>query len=344
MWGPGFENYNDRLSLRNNLLNRFGSIYFDITVVWIWSMNDEIKEISNETAVLVMEDENWCDPTKTIECTSDKFDSYLNATLMARSYAVDMLLPQNLLHQSHGVIFHLPKTVAAEHFYAPPDTPRDIDVFVVGAQHQYVYPVRWKLAQLVNNTNFKAKWNVTFYKHPGYWERGSEDIIHFNDTMNQIKTYAKLMQRSKIVITDASRYGYAVGKYAEIPASGALLLGDVPLEREDDFEQFVVAIHQKDTYEKALSKIEFWLTNATARLQRAKLGQDITLHKYTNDHSIDIILQAYQRLVQKRYGHFFPFSYSLACRALSPVHWSSECIPPPLGWDPNIMASQWHTE
>ena len=148
--------------------------YFHVINVFLWQKNTlpEIKQISNETVIMELHDEAWCRPATSIifmlllfvanivDCSS--FITDINASLVGFAYPSEMLIPdwKELAERRH--FFHIPKTVAAERFYKPPDpakdppksleevvaaydSKRDIDVLFIGYMHPRIYPFRWKV-------------------------------------------------------------------------------------------------------------------------------------------------------------------------------------------------------
>ncbi len=312
--------------------------YFDILLVGLYyrgrdnaarnKIYTELREISrlhNRTSIFTMEDEAWCH--KDDDCSRYKTDVLVGASLMAKAYAHELIQPQNQLLHAQGLYFHLPKTAAAEYLYhdaVNTESARDIDVLTVGAMSASVYPLRTRIAHIVASSAEKSGINHYHYEHPGYWEiRNSNTTLA--DTVKQFQAYASILKRAKIVITDSSRFLYGVGKYAEIPAAGALVIADLPTERQEDLRQFVVPVHMDMSDDDIWTIIVTWLHNREARIARAAVGQRITLKKYTNDHSIDVILEAYVRLKQGLYGIWFPYEFSLECRSSNEATKSVEC-------------------
>eukprot|EP00026_Physarum_polycephalum_P010436 Phypoly_transcript_10600.p1 GENE.Phypoly_transcript_10600~~Phypoly_transcript_10600.p1 ORF type:complete len:425 (+),score=61.32 Phypoly_transcript_10600:90-1277(+) len=345
LWGPGFPNYRDEETLKQNIERVYKSAtYFHVINVLLWQKKylPELTELSNTSAIMEMHDESWC--ISGDDCKDKQSHvNLINASLVGFAYAYEMLKPE---WQEVGLrrhFFHIPKTVGAEYFYRPPDPnkaspktleeavaqydrERDIDVLLISAVHQRVYPLRWKVTCMYKSGYFDHLPYKFFHQgHPGYKQR-TDDPFNYSMAMEQINNYASLMRRSKIVVTDSSRYHYAVGKYAEIPASGALILADIPDERELDFNLFVARINNKMQPKEIVETIKFWLENPVKRYQRARLGQILTLQKYTNDHSTDIMVQAYLSYEQNKIGTFYPFPFADTCRATSPIHMSRYCI------------------
>ena len=61
--------------------------------------------------------------------------------------------------------------------------------------------------------------------------------------------------------------------------AGALIVGDVPSYEQSLFKDFVVEINRKDSDEKILNILKYWLLHNKERKARARLGQEIILFK-----------------------------------------------------------------
>lgn len=109
---------------------------------------------------------------------------------------------------------------------------RDIDVLIHGSlgedTHAWVYPVRNWLAEILPEIGEREGINVITHSHPGYSaEEGSK--------RRHDKEYAEVLNRSKIAIGGSSHWRLLLKKFYEVPASGTILLSDLPL---DDTELF----------------------------------------------------------------------------------------------------------
>lgn len=238
----------------------------------------------------------------------------LNITIYLQTFAYEI----DLYHKAFSynrVITHSPTSAEPLVFFPPivlnSDVPlaRDIDVLVIGARDPSVYPLRVRMAELIKKGSIK---NGYVHDHPGY--------VFSNNTVEQtqaqLHSYAAMLRRAKIVVTDSSRYGYALGKYTEVPLSGCLAVGDIPHEREDEFRSFVVEISMNMTDAEILKIITYWIGHDSEREARAARGQRIVLHSYTWDHTIDVALDAIHKYRAKQFGIVHKYPYSTKC---SPV-------------------------
>jgi hypothetical protein len=79
------------------------------------------------------------------------------------------------------------------------------------------YPLR----QQVKEMHDQKRYAIAYHAHPGYHCQ-----YDYERNVDVGRGYAAKLNRYRAGFTDALRYGYAVAKYFEIPATGALLLAD----------------------------------------------------------------------------------------------------------------------
>lgn len=123
---------------------------------------------------------------------------------------------------------------------------RDIDILVHGSLGEdtfpWVYPVRNWLAEILPEIGIKEGLNVVYWKHPGYWpEKGlATDNIH-------LEAYASILNRSKIAVGGSGYWRLPFKKFYEVPACGAILISDLPLENTQFFEGRIISISPEKT-------------------------------------------------------------------------------------------------
>ena len=141
---------------------------------------------------------------------------------------------------------------------------KDIDFLLMGAVHEYVYPLRQKMLDTMRN-----KTGFVYHGHPGY--RNFED--HEREHYYVGKKYAQEINRAKMFLTDSSCFNYPVGKYFEVPGSMSLLLAPTFPELEDlgfiPGENFV-SVTEDDLEEKA----EYYLSHEREREIITKRGYE----------------------------------------------------------------------
>ncbi len=151
------------------------------------------------------------------------------------------------------------------------------DVLLTGVMSEKIYPLRCRVKNIIKDKKFK-NFKVKIMNHPGY---------RILDVNSQVVDYAKEINKAKISITCSSIYKYALAKYSEIPACNSLLIADLPNERPDFFNKFIVPIDISDSDNEIIEKIFYWLNNDDERILRSRMGMDLTLSEYTQEKYAD---------------------------------------------------------
>lgn len=105
---------------------------------------------------------------------------------------------------------------ASPDFMVPYNQNPENSIFVSGAAGHY-YPLREQMKSLHANGSY----SLVFQAHPGYYTGYDYDR---NESVG--RGYATRINNYRAAFTDSSIYKYVVAKYFEIPATGALLVGD----------------------------------------------------------------------------------------------------------------------
>ncbi len=66
----------------------------------------------------------------------------------------------------------------------------------------------------------------------------------------------------------SSRRNYALRKYHEAAMAGALLIGNVPNERQEEFREYMAEINLEDSNQTIASTIQWWLDHEEERIKR----------------------------------------------------------------------------
>jgi len=119
---------------------------------------------------------------------------------------------------------------------------RNIDILIHGSlgedTSRNVYPVRNFLAKILPWIGEKEGLKVVRLKHPGYFPEG-KTTTSFKDE------YSSMLNRAKIAIGGSSRWGLSLKKFYEVPASGAILLTDLPVDDQDFFKGRVIEVNPR---------------------------------------------------------------------------------------------------
>jgi len=117
---------------------------------------------------------------------------------------------------------------------------RDIDVLIHGSlgedTHKWVYPVRNWLAEVLPEIGEKEGLKVEKWSHPGYWSKAERLGGEFT------RLYSEILNRSKIAIGGSSYWRLPLKKFYEVPACGAILLSDLPLEDRIFFDGRIIEV------------------------------------------------------------------------------------------------------
>ena len=326
LWGPGFYGYDESISLKNNIQKIYGNFnYFEIIHPWIWTPHIEIEiHQLSKLGITIIQRESECWNLDGGGCMSSAIR--WNSSIVSMDYAYEIFNYMNYTYRR--VLVHSPNVADPYIFLGEiDDINRDIDILIVGYVHDNVYPTRSRFLKLVDSNRL----NAVVLPHPDYYNRWPiEKLKKFNITHTscekQVLLYSSYLKRAKIVLTGSSRYKYGLQKYSEIPLAGALMIGDVPNERQLDFRSFMVELTPNDSDEYILKTIKWWLHHPVERLERTRMGQQLTLQKYTIDNQIDIWLHAYQAFKNEKYGIYYPYTFSVSCSAINTRNWSVTCV------------------
>lgn len=140
----------------------------------------------------------------------------------------------NYRHMKKQRFFHNPHC-AEKTIFKNYGQKKDIDVMLTGTLSTWssTYPFRNRLHRIMNEQLIPAGLICHVQKHPGY---------SIKNVGSQVATYARLLNRAKIVLTCSSRYKYALAKYSEVPLCRAVLGADIPEENQDWYKSWILHV------------------------------------------------------------------------------------------------------
>ena len=162
------------------------------------------------------------------------------------------------------------------------------DISIAGRISNH-YPLRNRFIKLLDR--LKLKYRCYQHPHPGY---------NLNDahTDRYLIEMAKMIDKSKIVLTDTGLPRSRYGKYIEIPMVGkAALCGDLPNDNADDYS-FVINVTNDMTDDEIVDKIEYYLENEDKRMEKVKLGIKFSKN-YTQENYAERLLEALNKNINK---------------------------------------------
>lgn len=122
---------------------------------------------------------------------------------------------------------------------------RDIPILVTGSLNSDTYPLRCRVARLINSRAIPG----FVLDHPGYRLQG------ITRCEQQSRAYADFLGRSKIVVCCSSKYRYGLAKYVEAAMAGAAVAGDMPPDFEKTIWPHCLKLDCSDTDEQLIEKL-----------------------------------------------------------------------------------------
>eukprot|EP01112_Ceratiomyxa_fruticulosa_P002803 TRINITY_DN1303_c0_g1_i1.p1 TRINITY_DN1303_c0_g1~~TRINITY_DN1303_c0_g1_i1.p1 ORF type:complete len:451 (-),score=48.18 TRINITY_DN1303_c0_g1_i1:95-1447(-) len=324
MWGKGFSEWDPYLSAEQNIITTYGRNHFHIIQLWGGYTENEILMLSQLAPISYR---FGCD------CWDNKCSQDLtnwNISIAQFCYAQEMSMYSSLSHRR--VFVHSPNSADPKIFYPGYMTQplkRDIPILLIGALSKDIFPMRERLKDMIEDGLFPG---AVIREHPGYTEYLTEEEAKQKEVdvlwhANQYEEYASQLMRAKITLVTSSIYRYALQKFSEAAMAGSLILGEIPLEREDEFKKYVVPLLPTDSDEDIVKKVNYWLEHDTERETRAKIGQKINLNHYTWKNNVRILIEAYRKFRRKEFGLWYPYPFSVGCQGVNPDQPSNPWCP-----------------
>jgi hypothetical protein len=167
--------------------------------------------------------------------------------------------------------YHIPHHIDTTVFYDR--GKKDIDILLAGILAANIYPFRSRLAKILHSGALK-KYRCVHYKHPGY---------RINDPSVQLNRFAEYLSRAKIVLTCSSVYKYALAKYPEIMASGSVVAGDIPDERQAWFKGHIIDLTSL-TDKQIVDRISYYLSDPMELIKLSEYGKKDIADNFTMEH------------------------------------------------------------
>lgn len=330
IWGPGFTEYNDEKTLAANINKRWGNTkYFD------FAFNYTTRYTSTRTwsgpgvgsppiAVLfkdcvMYEKLPSSEYSEIFPCVHEGANLYFHRSANNMGYYA---------YKGYGnLLWHLPPAVHKTLFKKDSDLPhewRPIDVFIPGCNrgNNSLYNRLEKISSLEftlgnvfiskqskNLDDNDKKETVTMMEENDVedqrspYDKDEDECI--TDVEKDYKSYLFKLKRSKIVIVSAGVRGSDVRRYFEAAAAGALVIGDVPKEHEEEIRAFAKIIKPEDSKDDIVDMLKYWLKNGEEREKIARMGQKYVLSKYTVGNSAIEVVKAMQSYLCGQRGAFF---------------------------------------
>jgi hypothetical protein len=179
-------------------------------------------------------------------------------------------------------------------YFASPFDPgyKHIDVLIVGNLARDFYPFRARLARLAHREIRKRGYAVAEALHPGFTLPARPQTFVGAD-------YARLLNRSKLVLTCTGKHHYAFNKLVEIPLCWSLPVSDLPAERQGFFKQTLLNVEMWHTDREILYKMEEVLDDAALLRALTTRAHDKVEQRLTLAHWAERFLYCARRHVWK---------------------------------------------
>jgi hypothetical protein len=180
------------------------------------------------------------------------------------------------------VVVHVPHAAERSVFYdgARSWEERDIDVLLTGTINEQFYPLRARWLKLIRSGKFPSDLRVVHHPHPG---KRAADI---GDSERKVREYAELLKRSKLVLGCTSKFRYALARFPEAMAAGAVPVTDLPHDAAfvSTASNYVVAVSADWSDEDLVQNIVLQLTeHVDMNVFRSRILRSIYCEHYTTE-------------------------------------------------------------
>lgn len=279
-WGPGWNNYNEDISLQENL--KFLNIQIDYILVYkpeiiidfekikipkiisyneMWDENYTLNQINNSNCDLIIcHHEN--DKKKYISEYFKRISNYCK-------------------------LVHIPHCAEKTIFYDK-KIAKTIDIMLCGSIGKH-YPLRQRIKNIIDL--FPEKYICKEYKHPGYINGDAFTNIYLKD-------FAEAINKAKICVSCTSKYKYRLGKLVEIPMCNTVLACDIPDQDQEDFQNFMITLDENMSDKEIIDKLTYYLENEDELEELRRKGYEWS-QKYIQEYYANQFIKEIQLINKK---------------------------------------------
>ena len=272
VWGPGWDGWDDTLTVAANCGKQFGAGWLD--TLWSYKASDHQPGAGT----------GW---RRSIVCFNEANDQSKTMPDIKSSAATDVIFHHENdwrlwapLLTAAGVRSHRLMHCVDPNYFRVVDRPesiamRPIPSIVSGVQAPRIYPLRARFAKFIDEGRFPGR----VRKHPGY------RLFDLKSCQSQYRDYTRQLSLSHVSLCCTSKHRYALAKIIESLAAGCVTVTDFPEDGRwiRDLGQFCVRVADTETDESLIS----YVANAIEKGQyvdRAAAGQKWVLENLTTDH------------------------------------------------------------
>jgi hypothetical protein len=321
-WGPGYKQWDMGLTLRANIKRVYGTPdYFDVIMTCGGAGKYPSEFRKSRTVVTTRKHE--CREGEV--CAKPLLEGANDIVAMVNPFEI---ATNKQLHplSRQMLLAHMPSPTLEKLFFAKYDHAAQYDVVLMGKVDR-LYPLRCTWKKMLDNKATLGLQDIKVGKkpHPQHFVK--------MDHSKQVKDYAKMMQSTKILLTDTAKVHYSVQKYTEGLVAGALLIGDVPHDRMREYRRVIVEVPTSASPAALAKVVKRWLRPSLkeARLTKARAGQEWALLNYGRSGTFfRDWTELYQEVIgppsnphvaQGIVGKEFLYSFYIRCRASGGQPW-----------------------
>lgn len=189
----------------------------------------------------------------------------------------------NYSHIKGALLTHIPLCVSQEVF-KDYGLEKKYDVLLAGSLGP-VYPLRRRFIPLLPRLEQEG-FRCLLLNHPGYEIKNPED---------QIRSFARILNESKIVLTCSSKFRYPLGKYSEVALCNSVACGDIPDQDQEWYRRWVLEVSLEMTDAAMLGKIKECLMDNQKLLALSQVGREENLKYRTQEYYAENVLSFLRR-------------------------------------------------
>lgn len=284
--GPGWENWDDTLSAKENIKQKP-----DLIIVY---RPDEIPGFPDLPF-----------PSCGLYDELNTEDNPKQATLEELSRNKIDLVISHQLRQMEDPDF---STLKSKFYYIPYSgekslfkdygLKKEIDVLLVGNLGKRRYPFRDRLFHLMEKWKddpLFSKIRLEIFPYPGY-------RLPDAYTEKHVEMYARWMNSAKICLTDSGIHHLKYAKYVEIPLCRSLLMADLPDEDQEFLKTFMVVLTPQNSDDEIAQKILYYLENEEERNRLTDIGYHANLERYTQENYAERFVKILETYLKENKG------------------------------------------
>lgn len=271
-WGNNWDNYDNNLTLDENIKNQL--IKYDFIIVYKPEVIKNFSDINIHKCITY--NEMWDTKYTLNEINNSKVN------LIICHHLNDLIKYKTILFKNieNYVNFEYIGHCAEKTIFYDMKLDKPIDILICGSIGRH-YPLRSRYINILKL--MPEKYNCIIYKHPGYIHDDAHTDIY-------LKNFAKTINMSKICLTCTSKHKYRLGKMVEIPLCNSVLACDIPDQDQEIFKDIMIVIDEKMSDNEIKDKLIYYLENNN-ELEKIRIKGNEWSNKYKQEIYADKLLE-----------------------------------------------------